>query len=62
MMTSKITLNEEDFDGIIPIPVKKIVVTSTTHIPALELLGVEQHIGRISWNRLYFFRKNKTAN
>ncbi|HEY4618080.1 MAG TPA: ABC transporter substrate-binding protein [Flavobacterium sp.] len=26
---------------IIPIPVKTIVVTSTTHIPALEMLGVE---------------------
>jgi len=26
---------------VIPIPIKSIVVTSTTHIPALELLGVE---------------------
>ncbi len=26
---------------IIPIPLKSIIVTSTTHIPALELLGVE---------------------
>ena len=26
---------------IIPIPLKSIVVTSTTHIPALEILGVE---------------------
>lgn len=38
----KITLNSNDFDGIISIPVEKIVVTSTTHIPALELLEVEQ--------------------
>jgi iron complex transport system substrate-binding protein len=30
------------FDGIIENPINKIVVTSTTHIPALELLGVEQ--------------------
>lgn len=30
------------FDGVIEIPTKKIVVTSTTHIPSLELLGVEQ--------------------
>ncbi|WP_338730965.1 ABC transporter substrate-binding protein [Mangrovimonas cancribranchiae] len=37
-----ITLNKNEFDGIIPTPVEKIVVTSTTHIPALELLGVEQ--------------------
>lgn len=27
---------------IIPIPVKSIVVTSTTHIPSLEMLGVEK--------------------
>lgn len=37
-----ITLNADDFDGIITTPVKKVVVTSTTHIPALELLGMEQ--------------------
>lgn len=34
--------NPEDFDAVIATPVQKIVVTSTTHIPALELLGVEQ--------------------
>ena len=28
-------------DAVISIPVKNIVVTSTTHLPALELLGVE---------------------
>lgn len=38
---SKITLNKADFDGIITIPIEKMVVTSTTHIPALELLEVE---------------------
>ena len=27
--------------GIIPIPIKSIVVTSTSHIPSLEMLGVE---------------------
>ncbi|WP_422103745.1 ABC transporter substrate-binding protein [Winogradskyella sp.] len=32
---------DDGFDGIITDTVKKIVVTSTTHIPALELLGVE---------------------
>ena len=32
------------FDGVFEIPIKKIVVTSTTHIPALELLGVEQSL------------------
>ncbi len=29
---------------LIPIPIKSIVVTSTTHIPALELLGVENSL------------------
>lgn len=29
------------YDALIEIPVQKLVVTSTTHIPALELLGVE---------------------
>lgn len=35
------TYNTKDFEDIITIPIKKIVVTSTTHIPALDLLGVE---------------------
>ncbi|WP_435050501.1 ABC transporter substrate-binding protein [Formosa sp. S-31] len=34
----KINLNYNNFDGIIPVPVDDIVVTSTTHLPALELL------------------------
>ena len=38
----KITLNKDNFDGIITVPIENIVVTSTTHIPALELLGVEE--------------------
>jgi len=41
-MLAKITLNSDEFDGIITIPIQNIVVTSTTHIPALELLKVEQ--------------------
>ncbi len=41
-MLSKITLNANDFDGIITIPIEKIIVTSTTHIPSLELLNVEK--------------------
>ena len=36
------TFNKEEYDGIITIPIEKIVVTSTTHIPALELLNVEK--------------------
>ncbi|MCK0178248.1 ABC transporter substrate-binding protein [Flavobacteriaceae bacterium S0862] len=36
------TFNKEEYDGIVTIPIEEIVVTSTTHIPALELLSVEQ--------------------
>jgi cobalamin transport system substrate-binding protein len=38
----KYILSNEKDNGDIPSPIQKIVVTSTTHIPALELLGVEQ--------------------
>lgn len=34
------TLNVDEYDAIITTPVENIVVTSTTHIPALEVLGV----------------------
>lgn len=36
------SFNKEEYNGIITIPIEKIVVTSTTHIPALELLDVEE--------------------
>ena len=36
---STITLNRDEFNAIISVPVQNIVVTSTTHIPALEALG-----------------------
>ena len=39
---SKTSFLKDEFNGIIINPIKKIVVTSTTHIPALELLDVEQ--------------------
>jgi iron complex transport system substrate-binding protein len=35
------TFKNDAYDGIIIIPIQKIVATSTTHIPALELLEVE---------------------
>lgn len=38
---ARTTFAQNAFDGYIIDPIKKIVVTSTTHIPALELLGVE---------------------
>lgn len=39
-------IHEKSFDNaiIINVPVKKIVVTSTTHIPSLEMLGVENSL------------------
>tara|TARA_R110002167_G_scaffold143481_22_gene332849 strand:+ start:703 stop:1872 length:1170 start_codon:yes stop_codon:yes gene_type:complete len=36
----KITLSKDAYDAIITIPVERVVATSTTHIPALETLGV----------------------
>jgi len=33
-------LDEELYDAVVPVPVERIIVTSTTHIPALEALGV----------------------
>ncbi|QCX00342.1 ABC transporter substrate-binding protein [Aggregatimonas sangjinii] len=38
------TLNRDAYDAIIAVPVDRIVVTSTTHIPALESLGVEDKL------------------
>ncbi len=39
-----VTLDKDAYDAIITIPVEKVVVTSTTHIPALESLGVEKSL------------------
>ncbi|MBC2845883.1 ABC transporter substrate-binding protein [Winogradskyella flava] len=41
---SKMTFPKDYYDGIITNDIRKIVVTSTTHIPGLELLGVEQSL------------------
>jgi len=40
----KISLITDEYDGIIITPVESIVVTSTTHIPSLELLNVEDKL------------------
>ncbi|QWX82623.1 ABC transporter substrate-binding protein [Cellulophaga sp. HaHaR_3_176] len=37
-----LTLNKDDYDAIISTPVEKIIVTSTTHIPVLETLNIEE--------------------
>ena len=36
--------SSENYDAIVEIPVKRIVVTSTTHIPSLEMLGVSESL------------------
>ncbi|MGH1384093.1 ABC transporter substrate-binding protein [Kordia sp.] len=36
-----ITLDKDAYDAIVLTPVKRVIVTSTTHIPTLEMLGVE---------------------
>ena len=41
---ASITLNADAYNAIIAVPVERIVVTSTTHIPALEALGVEDKL------------------
>jgi iron complex transport system substrate-binding protein len=38
---ASITLNKDDYDAVVAVPVERIIATSTTHIPALEALGVE---------------------
>lgn len=39
---AKTSFKQENYNGIIINPIQKIVVTSTTHIPALELLNEEE--------------------
>ncbi|MGC1516450.1 MAG: ABC transporter substrate-binding protein [Maribacter sp.] len=37
---ASITLNKSEYDAIVSVPVETVIVTSTTHIPALEALDV----------------------
>ncbi len=39
-LAASLTLNNQEYDAVVATPVERIVVTSTTHIPALEALGV----------------------
>ncbi|NNF82195.1 MAG: ABC transporter substrate-binding protein [Flavobacteriaceae bacterium] len=41
---ASITLNKEEFEGVILTPVESVVMTSTTHIPSLELLNVSDRL------------------
>ncbi|WP_047415569.1 ABC transporter substrate-binding protein [Cellulophaga sp. Hel_I_12] len=36
----EIKLNKKAYDAIVAVPIEKVIVTSTTHVPALESLGV----------------------
>ncbi len=39
---ASVTSLKGQFDAVIKVPLKQVVVTSTTHIPSLEMLGVEE--------------------
>lgn len=41
---SKMTFTKDTYDAVVNNPIEQIVVTSTTHIPSLELLGVENKL------------------
>jgi len=49
---------EENYDGIVQIPVQNLVVTSTTHIPSLEMLGVENLL--VGFPNLNYISSEKT--
>ncbi len=51
------TLNKDEYDAIVTIPVERIIVTSTTHIPALEALGVTDKLVGFP-NTAYISSKN----
>jgi len=48
----------EQYDAIVTIPIKNIVVTSTTHIPSLEMLEVDQTL--IGFPNLDYISSKKT--
>ncbi|SIS64686.1 iron complex transport system substrate-binding protein [Zobellia uliginosa] len=41
---ASLTLNSEAYDAIVAVPIERLVVTSTTHIPSLEALGVADRL------------------
>ena len=59
-MVSQNSISTSDFDGVIVTPIQKIVVTSTTHIPALELLHVENTL--IGFPDLNYVSSDKTRH
>ena len=57
-MAAKIKINKNDYDAVIITPVQKIVVTSTTHIPGLELINAENTL--IGFPDLKYVSSEKT--
>lgn len=49
---------EEDFEAVLNLPIQSIVVTSTTHIPSLEMLGAETAL--IGFPNLDYISSTKT--
>jgi iron complex transport system substrate-binding protein len=49
---------EEDFEAVLNLPIQSIVVTSTTHIPSLEMLGTETAL--IGFPNLDYISSTKT--
>lgn len=59
LVSEGVTLeNAKDFDVVITVPIKRIAVTSTTHIPALELLGETDAL--VGFPNLDFISSEKT--
>lgn len=50
--------NPENFDAVVEIPVKRIVVTSTTHIPSLEMLDETEVL--VGFPNLNYISSEKT--
>ena len=42
--TSEFTPPKDGLDGVVEIPVRRIILTSTTQVPALETLGMEERL------------------
>ncbi|MFB9052634.1 ABC transporter substrate-binding protein [Formosa undariae] len=55
-----VDLNADDFESIIPIPIERIVVTSTTHLPGLELLGEDEKLVGFPGTQYVSSEKNRT--
>ncbi|MGI9546673.1 MAG: ABC transporter substrate-binding protein, partial [Flavobacteriaceae bacterium] len=50
----------EEVDAVIPIPVERLIVTSTTHIPVLEAIGIEKKL--IGFPETRYISSPKTRN